>query len=82
MDFNTANLAKFRQELDRPVPAKPKAPILMTPGEVAAIFRVDPKTVTRWAHAGKLRHTRTPGGHVRFYREEIMEMAEGTGNAA
>lgn len=75
MDFNTANLAKFRQELRRtPAPA----PSLMTPGEVAKVFRVDPKTVTRWATAGKLRHTRTPGGHVRFYRDEIMEMVEGT----
>ena len=25
---------------------------LLTPGEVAALFRVDPKTVTRWASAG------------------------------
>lgn len=79
MDFNTTNLAKFRAELGRPTKTV-TAPTLMTPGEVAQIFRVDPKTVTRWAHAGKLRSTRTPGGHVRFYREEIMEMAEGTGN--
>jgi hypothetical protein len=27
---------------------------LLTPAEVAAMFRVDPKTVTRWAKAGKL----------------------------
>ncbi|MEI2643153.1 MAG: helix-turn-helix domain-containing protein [Candidatus Nanopelagicales bacterium] len=27
---------------------------LLTPSEVAALFRVDPKTVTRWAKAGKL----------------------------
>jgi hypothetical protein len=30
---------------------------LMTPAEVAAAFRVDPKTVTRWAAAGKYRRT-------------------------
>lgn len=78
MTFNADNLAKFRKELDRPAPTS--TPPLMTPGEVAKIFRVDPKTVTRWANAGKLRHTRTPGGHVRFFSEEIMEMAEGTGN--
>ena len=29
-------------------------PELMTPGEVAALFRVDPKTVTKWAGAVKL----------------------------
>ncbi|WP_363189062.1 helix-turn-helix domain-containing protein, partial [Nocardia farcinica] len=27
---------------------------LLTPGQVAALFHVDPKTVTRWAHAGRL----------------------------
>ena len=27
---------------------------LLTPSEVAAIFRVDPKTVTRWAKVGKV----------------------------
>lgn len=75
MDFNTANLAKFRKELG---PRPKAASTLMTPGEVAKLFRVDPKTVTRWATAGKLRHTRTPGGHVRFYRDEITAMVEGT----
>ena len=38
----------------------------LTPGEVAAVFRVDPKTVTRWAAAGKLHSVRTLGGHRRF----------------
>jgi hypothetical protein len=32
----------------------PEAEALLTPAEVAAMFRVDPKTVTRWAKAGKL----------------------------
>jgi len=36
---------------------------LLTPAEVAAMLRVDPKTVTRWARAGKLSSIRTPGGH-------------------
>lgn len=78
MNINDAMKARISGELVRPAKTMPN---LMTPGEVAKIFRVDPKTVTRWATAGKLRFTRTPGGHVRFYREEIMEMAEGTGNA-
>ena len=38
---------------------------LLTPAEVAALFRVDPKTVTRWAKAGKLSSIRTLGGHRR-----------------
>jgi hypothetical protein len=32
---------------------------LLTPAEVASMFRVDPKTVTRWAKAGKLSAIRT-----------------------
>jgi excisionase family DNA binding protein len=41
-------------------------PELMTPAEVAALFRVDPKTVTRWAQQGKLLSLRTLGGHRRY----------------
>jgi excisionase family DNA binding protein len=44
---------------------------LLTPGEVAALFRVDPKTVTRWAAAGRIASLRTPGGHRRF-RESLV----------
>lgn len=44
---------------------------LLTPGEVAALFRVDPKTVTRWAKAGKLDAIRTLGGHRRFRESEV-----------
>lgn len=82
MPLNTDSLSAFRRELKIPATTKSAPPVLMTPGEVAKIFRVDPKTVTRWAHAGKLRSTRTPGGHVRFYAEEITEMAEGTSGVA
>lgn len=39
---------------------------LLTPGEVAAMFRVDPKTVSRWAADGRIDSIRTPGGHRRF----------------
>jgi len=44
---------------------------LMSPAEVAAAFGVDPKTVTRWAKAGKLPCIRTPGGHRRYRREDV-----------
>jgi excisionase family DNA binding protein len=47
---------------------------LLTPGEVAALFRVDPKTVTRWAAAGRITSIRTPGGHRRFWQSEIARM--------
>ncbi|KQY56978.1 MULTISPECIES: BldC family transcriptional regulator [unclassified Nocardioides] len=47
---------------------------LLTPSEVAALFRVDPKTVTRWAKAGKIGSIRTLGGHRRFRESEVMEL--------
>lgn len=51
---------------------------LMTPDEVAKLFRVDPKTVTRWAGAGRVRSVRTPGGHRRFRREEVARLLRET----
>lgn len=50
---------------------------LLTPSEVAALFRVDPKTVTRWAKAGKISSIRTLGGHRRFRESEIRDLLEG-----
>ncbi len=47
---------------------------LLTPGEVAALFRVDPKTVTRWAAVGRIGRIRTPGGHSRFRESEVRAM--------
>jgi len=49
---------------------------LLTPSEVAALFRVSPKTVTRWARAGKLSAIRTLGGHRRFRASEIRRCLE------
>ena len=51
---------------------------LLTPAEVAKLFRVDPKTVTRWAKAGKLSSIRTLGGHRRYRKEEVTRILEGT----
>ena len=49
---------------------------LLTPAEVAALFRVDPKTVTRWAKAGKLSSIRTLGGHRRYWESEVRRLLE------
>lgn len=60
----------------------PRTPIdvdpLLTPAEVARLFRVDPKTVTRWAKAGKLRSFRTLGGHRRFKESEVQALLNRT----
>jgi excisionase family DNA binding protein len=50
---------------------------LLTPAEVAALVRVDPKTVTRWAKAGKISSIRTLGGHRRFRESEIRGLLGG-----
>ncbi|MCW2930002.1 MAG: binding domain, excisionase family [Actinomycetia bacterium] len=47
---------------------------LLTPGEVAELFRVDPKTVTRWARSGKITAIRTPGGHRRYRETEVRAL--------
>jgi excisionase family DNA binding protein len=47
---------------------------LLTPSEVASLFRVDPKTVTRWAKAGKLSSIRTLGGHRRYREAEVRDL--------
>ncbi len=51
---------------------------LLTPAEVASMFRVDPKTVTRWAKAGKLSSIRTLGGHRRYRESEIRNLIDGS----
>ena len=49
---------------------------LLTPSEVAVLFRVDPKTVTRWAQAGRISSIRTIGGHRRFRASEVHRFLE------
>lgn len=52
---------------------------LLTPAEVAGLFRVDPKTVTRWADAGKLSSIRTLGGHRRYPEAEVRQLLAESG---
>ena len=52
---------------------------LLTPSEVAVLFRVDPKTVTRWAQAGRISSIRTIGGHRRFRASEVRRFLEVAG---
>jgi excisionase family DNA binding protein len=55
---------------------------LLTPAEVASLFRVDPKTVTRWAKAGKLTSIRTLGGHRRYKESEVRQLLKATNPTA
>lgn len=53
---------------------------LLTPSEVATLFGVDPKTVTRWAKGGKLSCIRTLGGHRRYRAVEVHSLLIGQGH--
>lgn len=50
---------------------------LLTPVEVARLFRVDPETVTRWALAGRIGSLMPPGGHRRFRESEVQTPSQG-----
>ena len=54
---------------------------LLTPAEVAGLFRVDPKTVTLWANSGKLTCLRTLGGHRRYRESEVRNLLGGAFSA-
>ena len=56
--------------------------VLLTPAEVASLFRVDPKTVTRWAKSGKLTSIRTLGGHRRYKESEVKFLLSETTNSS
>jgi len=53
---------------------------LLTPAQVAKLFRVDPKTVTRWAKAGKLTAVRTLGGHRRYRQSQVQSLLNANPN--
>lgn len=68
--------------MTRPLPPLPELPELsddddlMTPAEVAGLFRVDVKTVGRWALRGRIPSTKTLGGHRRFRRGDVQAALE------
>ena len=47
----------------------------LTPGQVARMLHVSPKTVDRWADQGRIGCIVTLGGHRRFARGEVEEVA-------
>lgn len=57
-----------------PAPRSARPEPLLAPGEVAAMFGVDAKTVSRWERTGRLTCVRTLGGHRRFPRAQVEEL--------
>lgn len=53
---------------------------ILTPGDVADLFGVNPKTVARWARVGRIPFFTTLGGHRRFYRHDVEQLLEQGGN--
>jgi DNA-binding transcriptional MerR regulator len=53
------------------------AEALLKPGEVAALFDVDPKTVSTWGDSGKLTVIKTLGGHRRYRASEVLALRNG-----
>ena len=58
--------------------SQPAGDELLTPGGVAALLSVDSKTVSRWARTGNLAFTRTPGGHRRFLKSDVLAIMAGS----
>lgn len=46
---------------------------LLTVKEVARVYRVDPRTVNKWAKDGVIKSVRTPGGRLRRFRPADVE---------
>lgn len=49
---------------------------LMLPKEVAAMFRVNPRTVTRWARDGWLPREKTLGGQTRLWESDVRALLQ------
>jgi len=49
---------------------------LLTSAEVADLFRVDLKTVGRWASSGRIKSFCTPGGHRRYRKSDIQALLQ------
>jgi excisionase family DNA binding protein len=49
---------------------------LLTPAEVAELFKVNPLTVTRWAVQGRIGWVRTLGGHTRYREAEVLRLLQ------
>ena len=58
-----------------PMPSIPEGKLL-SPGAVAKLFGVDPRTVTRWVDKGLLTPILTPGGHRRYRYLDIMALRD------
>ena len=71
-----------------PTSATPRAgraanaiPTLLSVSAAARMLGVSPSSLRSWAAAGRVPHVRTPGGHRRFPREELVRWLTDRGGA-
>ncbi len=50
---------------------------LLSPAEAAKALGVHVNTLTRWARNGLINAVRTPGGHRRYWEDEVQAIREG-----
>ena len=55
---------------------------LLTSDQVAAMFGVDPRTVTRWANGGQLPFFTVLGGEHRYRADEVAKLYHETHRSA
>ncbi len=60
----------------------PEAERMLRPREVALLFKVDPKTVTRWAKTGRLTPIVLPSGHRRYRAADVEALMNSTSRRA
>lgn len=46
----------------------------LTPNQVYKKYGYHPKTLARWADEGKIKSTRSPGGHRRYLVESLENL--------
>jgi excisionase family DNA binding protein len=56
-------------------------PYSLKPSDVAELVGVSPETVRRWASEGHLAHYKSPSGHRRFRRSDVLKFVK-AGKAA
>lgn len=59
-----------------------ETPRLLTPAEVAAVFRVSPATIARWICDGKLRAVVTPSGRKLIRPQDVTAFTESRGRSS
>jgi excisionase family DNA binding protein len=70
--IDTVGLEKLKENIRQKL-KNPKE-LLLTPSAAAELLSVSPTTIRLWARNGRLTSVKTPGGHRRFNRDEVLSL--------